>query len=932
MKVKKILAVSSAMIIAATSSINSLSVTVFAQENTVTGIESSSENEVNKTVLNEQVTQDTVTDDTKSRKIYVKTFAGNGGNGSEERPFNNFKDAYNFASENDTIVLLNAVTIQNDDNNLDNGVFTFTKQITITSKGDGNGELSSRVPVQLGANIKLEDIEFAVRDNIYLNGHTLEMNNVKNFKTVAKIPTVYGGSYQNGTNNKGTKSILKVNGFGEPFEFNAIYAGSENGESDIPVTLDLIKGVKVKDGIYASGVNAGVNANVEFKIGNINAGKFENNNATHNTTIIFNEYYRENGPILKGFNDVELQNTRIKVKNKDEFSDIQGKLELDSRSSLDLSNITTNFSVGSFNGEDGSKLILSETGKIEISGELTGSVELRTPGVDVASSGIVREDHIYISAANTSSGNVTFKPFVTQPNLELKKEDNNGKEEWIIRAKKIDKPIENLDIVENKKVKIEKDIEQAFTLEYYDKNGSELEYKPQFEFIIKDPNGQLVDDDKIEVISDIDPTQMMIYVYDDTIEAGNYTIVITETASGKMFEIPLEFYKESQQNLYLVEFNANGGKGIMEKQSIELNFPTKLRKNTFTREGYIFKGWSRQPNGNVEYTDEQEIQNLTNIAGEEVLLYAVWAKEWYDINAVPIINATDKVLTVGENFNPLEGVTAYDKEDGDIILTDNNIISNNVNMNVVGTYNVTYKVTDNSGASAIKIITVVVNPKMEELNNVPIINATDKVLTVGENFNPLEGVTAYDKEDGDIILTDNNIISNNVNMNVVGTYNVTYKVTDNSGASAIKIITVVVNPKMEELNNVPIINATDKVLTVGENFNPLEGVTAYDKEDGEITIRDENIIKNTVDMSRAGTYEVVYKVTDKMGASITKTINVIVNEKNIVESKPESAKPSIGGNATISKLPNTGLEGSLPILGGGLIALGSILVNKKKKN
>lgn len=847
MKAKKILAVSSAMIIAATSTINSLSVTVFAQENTVAGIESSSKNEVNQTVLNEEVTQDTITDDIKSRKIYVKTFAGNGGNGSEERPFNNFKDAYNFASENDTIVLLNAVTIQNDDNNLDNGVFTFTKQITITSKGDGNGELSSRVPVQLGANIKLEDIEFAVRDNIYLNGHTLEMNNVKNFKTVAKIPTVYGGSYQNGSNNKGAKSILKVNGFGDPFEFNAIYAGSENGESDIPVTLDLTKGVKVKDGIYASGVNAGVNANVEFKIGNINAGKFENNHVIHNTNIIFNEYYRENGPILKGFNDVELQNTRIKVKNKDEFSDIEGKLELDSRSSLDISNIITNFSVGSFNGEDGSKLILSETGKIEISGELTGSVELRTPGVDVASSGIVREDHIYISAVNTSIGNVTFKPFFTQPNLELKKEDNNGKKEWVIRAKKIDKPIENLDIVENKKVKIEKDIEQVFTLEYYDKNGDELEYTPQLEFIIKDPNGQLVDDDKIEVLSDIDPTQMMIYVYDDTIEEGNYTVVITETASGKIFEIPLEFYKEAQQNLYLVEFNANGGKGIMDKQSIELNSTTKLRKNTFTRDGYIFKGWSRQPNGNVEYTDEQEIQNLTNIAGEKVLLYAVWVKEWYDINAVPIINATDKILSVGDNFNPLDGVTAFDEEDGEIILTEDNIIKNTVNVSKAGRYEVVYKVTDKMGASATKARIVIVNSKAEVLNKVPII-------------------------------------------------------------------------KVE-----------DKVLAVGDEFNPLEGVTAYDEEDGEITIKDENIIKNTVDMSKAGRYEVVYKITDKMGASATKTITVIVNEKNIVKPKPEQGKPSIGDNTGVSKLPNTGIEGSLPILGILSISIGSILSFKRKK-
>ncbi|MDU6522152.1 immunoglobulin-like domain-containing protein [Clostridium sp.] len=149
----------------------------------------------------------------------------------------------------------------------------------------------------------------------------------------------------------------------------------------------------------------------------------------------------------------------------------------------------------------------------------------------------------------------------------------------------------------------------------------------------------------------------------------------------------------------------------MENQSIELNSSTNLRKNTFSRDGYIFKGWSRQPKGNVDFADEQEVQNLANIAGEKVILYAVWSKNLYDINSVPTINATYKELTVGENFNPLEGVTAHDNEDGDIELTDANIILNNVNTNVAGTYNVTYKIADNNGASIVKIITVIVKEK-----------------------------------------------------------------------------------------------------------------------------------------------------------------------------------------------------------------------------
>ncbi|RGC08456.1 DUF5011 domain-containing protein, partial [[Clostridium] innocuum] len=98
---------------------------------------------------------------------------------------------------------------------------------------------------------------------------------------------------------------------------------------------------------------------------------------------------------------------------------------------------------------------------------------------------------------------------------------------------------------------------------------------------------------------------------------------------------------------------------------------------------------------------------------------------------------------------------------------------------------------------------------------------------------------------------------------------VTYKVTDSEGASTTKTITVTVNPKMEKLNEVPTIQAEDKTLTVGDTFDPKKDVTATDKEDGDLTAKIE-IAKNTVDMTKAGTYEVTYKVTDSEGASTTK--------------------------------------------------------------
>ena len=252
------------------------------------------------------------------------------------------------------------------------------------------------------------------------------------------------------------------------------------------------------------------------------------------------------------------------------------------------------------------------------------------------------------------------------------------------------------------------------------------------------------------------------------------------------------------------------------------------------------------------------------------------------LNACPVIKATDKTLTVGDTFDPKADVTAQDEEDGDI--TDKiEILKNEVDTTKPGKYEVTYKVTDSKGASYTKSITVTVNPKMEVLNAIPTIKAEDKTITVGDTFDPKADVTASDVEDGDI--TDKiEVLKNEVDTTKAGKYEVTYKVTDSKGASRTKTITVTVNPKMEPLNEAPTIDVTDKEITVGDKFDPKDGVTAKDTEDGDLTDKIE-ILKNTVDPSKPGVYEVTYKVTDSKGASCTKTIKVTVKEKAPAPSK-----------------------------------------------
>ena len=156
-------------------------------------------------------------------------------------------------------------------------------------------------------------------------------------------------------------------------------------------------------------------------------------------------------------------------------------------------------------------------------------------------------------------------------------------------------------------------------------------------------------------------------------------------------------------------------------------------------------------------------------------------------DTVPEIHgAVDQIIDKGTKFVPLAGVTATDKEDGD--LTSEIKVETNVNYNVVGVYSVTYTVYDKDGnkASVTITVTVVENDKDE-----PIISGvSNKEIIVGEEFNAMDNVSATDVIDG--VLTDKIEVSGSVNVWVPGNYELTYTVTDEAGntAKATRIISV----------------------------------------------------------------------------------------------------------------------------------------------
>ena len=272
--------------------------------------------------------------------------------------------------------------------------------------------------------------------------------------------------------------------------------------------------------------------------------------------------------------------------------------------------------------------------------------------------------------------------------------------------------------------------------------------------------------------------------------------------------------------------------------------------------------------GNGDESDKEEEEDSTVDAGL--------------INIAPfIVGVEDTTIEWGSEIDLLDGITAMDREDGNI--TGKIEVEGFVDTNKSGSHIITYLVEDSQGAKTKveRVVTV-------EDNNVPVINGVDDIsIQFASDIDLLEGITAKDKEDGN--LTDKIEVKGSVDTEKAGDYTISYIVTDSGGVEKIVERTVTV-----EENNAPEITVESNITIEYESeFNPLDGVTATDKEDGNLTDKIE-IVSNTVDTSKVGNFEVVYEVEDNYGKKDTKTLNVTVEVSDAqIEQATKEATESV---------------------------------------
>ncbi|WP_026400084.1 extracellular solute-binding protein [Acholeplasma equifetale] len=181
----------------------------------------------------------------------------------------------------------------------------------------------------------------------------------------------------------------------------------------------------------------------------------------------------------------------------------------------------------------------------------------------------------------------------------------------------------------------------------------------------------------------------------------------------------------------------------------------------------------------------------------------------------------------------------------------------------------------------------------EARNQKPVINgAKDITITQGDPFDPLEGITATDPEDGDI--TKNIQVVGWTASNTTeeaGTYSITYTVSDSKGLAADPVTIVLeIKPRGGGSAKAPVISGVvrNQEFYIGTgDWDPLNGITATDELDGDITDKLQVVedAESFYDLTFPGKYTIKIRVVNSN--------NIVANETIILNVLPSPIPTSI---------------------------------------
>ena len=356
------------------------------------------------------------------------------------------------------------------------------------------------------------------------------------------------------------------------------------------------------------------------------------------------------------------------------------------------------------------------------------------------------------------------------------------------------------------------------------------------------------------ILIDILPTAALSYTINgtavsSTVKQGD-EVLITATFNKDMADSPVvQIYAE----------------GLNEMSPSDM---TKINSTSYT---YILTVGSG--NGNQYF----RMATGTDLAGTIIETYPTSGETLIIDNTPPTITLLGDPtvnIEVGAIYTDA-GANADDNVDGPVI-TDNIVAVSTVNTSVIGNYTVTYNVSDAAGNAATQVTRTVNVTADQTIPVITLSGVNPQSIELGTAYSEL-GATATDNIDGDIsasIVID----ATTVNVNTIGSYTVTYNVSDAAGNAATQI-TRTVNVTADQTSPVITLEgANPQSIVLGTAYSEL-GASATDNTDGDISANI-SIDATAVNVNTVGNYTVTYNVSDAAGnpaTQVTRTVNVTAN-------------------------------------------------------
>ncbi len=266
---------------------------------------------------------------------------------------------------------------------------------------------------------------------------------------------------------------------------------------------------------------------------------------------------------------------------------------------------------------------------------------------------------------------------------------------------------------------------------------------------------------------------------------------------------------------------------------------------------------------------------------------------------------TDNTVELGTAYTE-HGATATDLVDNDTELTSKIVINtDNVNPSAVGTYSVTYDVSDAKGNAAetmtrtvrvtdttAPVITAPDDETFEATATLTPLSQSDYGIATSTDDTAVLGPSGQAGPGTATTTNDTATISSNAPETFpLGDTIITWTATDTSGnkETAEQTITVIDTTAPE----ITLTGANPQIIEFGEGYTELEA-TATDLVDDDTELTSKIAIAGTVDTSAVGTYEVTYEVTDTAGNHAERVIRtVIVEDTTTPDTTPDITAPDI---------------------------------------